>query len=118
MIIGTYLRLEPRVPGEGKWYGVGVQGARGKRWLEIRSPEDEVPILTIQGDDAEIRELRNLIDDYLGDETSTLRRGLRDAHRAIQLALTAIDEHLLGADINWDDVRGVLKRVVGEGSDN
>ena len=33
---------------------------------------------------------------------------------AIRYALTAIDEHLAGARIDWHDVRDVLKRAIGE----
>ncbi|HEX7022623.1 MAG TPA: hypothetical protein VF171_07185 [Trueperaceae bacterium] len=37
-----------------------------------------------------------------------------EQRHAIRYALTAIDEHLEGARIDWDDVRDVLRRAIGE----
>ena len=43
-----------------------------------------------------------------------LVRQHNELQRAAKLALSAIDEYLLGARIDWDDVRRVLARAVGE----
>ena len=46
-----------------------------------------------------------------------LRGAAADGHElrhAVTYALTAIDEHLAGARIDWRDVRDVLKRAIGE----
>ena len=66
---------------------------------------------------SQVRRMLTLLEAALAKAEGRVSEHLHAEHtlrHAIRYALTAIDEHLEGARIDWHDVRGVLKRAIGE----